>query len=284
MSLAGKLTNIPLMKANAFPLLFAALALVALPAAQAERLVMKGSDTLGAKLVPQLAEEFKTKNPDTTFDIAAEGSTTGIAALIDGTAQIGMSSRHVKPAEKTAAQAKNVNFNEITVAHDGLAVIVNAKNPLANLTKKQVEQIFTGEVTDWSAVGGSGGKISIYTRNTSSGTYSDWKELAMNKRDYAPTAQKMAGHEQIAAEVGKNANGVGYVGLAYLKAPGVKAVKIDNVEVNAETVRTHQWAYARPTFFYTNGDPTGVVKQFIDFTLGEDGQKIVERVGFVRVK
>ena len=272
------------MKAKAICLVLAALALVASPAAHAERLVIKGSDTLGAKLVPQLAEEFKAKNPDTTFDIAAEGSTTGIAALIDGTAQIGMSSRHVKPAEKTAAQAKNVNFNEIVVAHDGLGVIVNAKNPIANLTKKQVEQIFTGEVSDWSAVGGAGGKISIYTRNTSSGTYSDWKELAMNKRDYAPTSQKMAGNEQITAEVAKNVNGIGYVGLAYLKADGVKPVKIDNLEVNAETVRSHTWPYARPTFFYTNGEPAGAVKQFVDFTLGAEGQKIVERVGFVGVK
>jgi phosphate transport system substrate-binding protein len=272
------------MKSKALFLMLAALAMLASPAAHAERLVIKGSDTLGAKLVPQLAEEFKAKNPDTTFDIAAEGSTTGIAALIDGTAQVGMSSRHVKPAEKAAAQAKGVTFNEIVVAHDGLAVIVNEKNPIANLTKKQVEQIFTGEVSDWSAVGGAGGKISIYTRNTSSGTYSDWKELAMKKRDYAPTAQKMAGNEQITAEVAKNPNGIGYVGLAYLKAPGVKAVKIDNVEVTPESVRNNSWAYARPTFFYTNGEPAGVVKQFVDFALGEDGQKIVERVGFVRVK
>ena len=263
--------------------LAAAFALSVVAEAQADRIVIKGSDTLGAKLVPQLAEEFKAKNPDTTFDIAAEGSTTGIAALIDGTAQIGMSSRHVKSTEKAAAQAKNVNFNEIVVAHDGLGVIVNAKNPIANLSKKQVEQIFTGEVSDWSAVGGAGGKISIYTRNTSSGTYSDWKELAMNKRDYAGGAQKMAGNEQITAEVAKNVNGIGYVGLAYLKAPGVKVVKIDNIDVNAETVRNQTWAYARPTFFYTNGEPNGVVKQFVDFTLGDEGQKIVERVGFVGV-
>src|SRR4051812_12158210 len=98
---------------------FASLALAVSPAL-ADRLVIKGSDTLGAKLVPQLAEEFKAAHPETTFDIAAEGSTTGIAALIDGTAQIGMSSRHVKPAEKAAGEAKGVQFNEITVAHDGI--------------------------------------------------------------------------------------------------------------------------------------------------------------------
>ena len=150
--------------------LVAALSLAfAATGAHAERLVIKGSDTLGAKLVPQLAEQFKSQNPGTTFDIAAEGSTTGIAAIIDGTAQIGMSSRRAKPAEVGAAQGKGVNMKPTIVAYDGMAVIVNAKNPIKALTKKQVEQIFTGDVTDWSAVGGTGGKISIYTRNTSSG-------------------------------------------------------------------------------------------------------------------
>ena len=112
------------------------------------------------------------------------------------------------------------------VAFDGIGVIVNSANPIKGLTKKQVEQIFTGDVTDWSAVGGSGGKISVYTRNTSSGTYSDFKELAMKKRDYASGSQKMAGNEQIAAEVGKNPNGVGYVGMAYLKAGGMKPCRL----------------------------------------------------------
>ena len=195
--------------------------------AQAERLVIKGSDTLGAKLVPQLAEQFKSQNPGTTFDIAAEGSTTGIAAITDGTAQIGMSSRRARPAEVGAASGKGVTMKPTIVAYDGMAVIVNAKNPIKALTKRQVEQIFTGDVTDWSAVGGTGGKISIYTRNTSSGTYSDLKELAMKKRDYAGGSQKMAGNEQIAAEVGKNPNGIGYVGLAYMKAGGIKVMPID---------------------------------------------------------
>src|SRR5437879_8058574 len=136
--------------------------------AHADRLVIKGSDTLGAKLVPQLAEQFKSQHPGTTFDIAAEGSTTGIAAIIDGTAEIGMSSRRAKSSEVGAATAKGRNMKPTIVAYDGIAVIVNSANPVKALTKKQVEQIFAGEVTDWSAVGGSGGKISIYTRNTSS--------------------------------------------------------------------------------------------------------------------
>src|SRR5437773_5525364 len=252
--------------------------------AYADRLVIKGSDTLGAKLVPQLAEQFKAQHPGTIFDIAAEGSTTGIAAIIDSTAQIGMASRRAKPAEIAAASAKGVHLKPTIVAYDGIAVIVNTNNPLKSLTKKQVEQIFTGDVTDWSAVGGSGGKISVYTRNTSSGTYSDFKELAMKKRDYAGGSQKMAGNEQIAAEVGKNPNGVGYVGMAYTKAGGVKAMPIDGAVPSTKSVQAHTYPYWRPTFYYTNGDPSGLAKDFVDFTVGPGGQRIVAQVGFVPIK
>src|SRR5947208_10318401 len=147
--------------------------------ARADKLVIKGSDTLGAKLVPQLAEQFKAQHPGTTFDIAAEGSTTGIAAIIDGTAQIGMSSRRAKSSEIGAASAKGINMKPTIVAYDGIAVIVNAGNPVKSLTKKQVEQIVTGEVTDWSAVDGSGGKRSIYTGNNCLVPYSDVMDAAV---------------------------------------------------------------------------------------------------------
>jgi phosphate transport system substrate-binding protein len=270
------------MKTLSYFLLPALVSLVA--TASAEKLVIKGSDTLGAKLVPQLAEAFKAKNPDTTFEIAAEGSTTGISAVIDSTAQIGMSSRDAKATEVSAAKAKGVNLKPTIVAYDGIAVVVNQGNPIANLTKKQIEQIFTGDVIDWSAVGGKPGKISIYTRNTSSGTYSDFKELAMKKRDYAGSSQKMAGNEQIAAEVAKNPNGIGYVGLAYIKAPGVKVVTVDKVMPSDEGIRSKAYPYSRPTFYYTNGEAQGVAKNFVDFTLSPEGQQTAKDVGFVAVK
>jgi phosphate transport system substrate-binding protein len=252
--------------------------------AWAEKLVIKGSDTLGAKLVPTLAEEYKASHPGVSFEIAAEGSTTGISAIIDGTAQIGMSSRRAKSTEVSAATAKGVSLKPTIVAYDGMAVVVNAKNPVAKLTLRQVEQIFTGDVSDWSAVGGKPGRISIYTRNTSSGTYSDWKELAMKKRDYATSSQKMAGNEQIAAEVAKNANGIGYVGLAYTGAEGVKVVPVDGVLPTKETVLSKKYAYARPTFYYTNGEPSGEAAKFIEFTVGDSGQKIAEKIGFVPLR
>ena len=103
----------------------------------------------------------------------------------------------------------------------------------------------------------------------------------MKKRDYAPSSQKMAGHEQIAAEVGKNPSGIGYVGLAYMKAGGIKSVAIEGQMPSGNAVRNKTWPYARPTFYYTNGAPSGIAKEFVDFTLGSTGQKIVDRVGFV---
>jgi len=260
------------------------LSLLLASVASAQKLVIKGSDTLGAKLVPMLAEEYKAKNPGVSFEIAAEGSTTGIAAITDSTAQIGMSSRRAKATEMSAAQAKGVSMKPFIVAYDGIAVVVNANSPITGLTRRQVEQIFTGDVTDWSAVGGNPGNISIYTRNTSSGTYQDWKDLAMKRRDYAGSSQKMAGNEQIAAEVAKNPNGIGYVGLAYVHAPGIKVVPIEGSVPTKESVLKKSYPYARPTFYYTNGEPHGEAAKFIEFTLSDAGQRIVEQVGFVPLR
>jgi phosphate transport system substrate-binding protein len=264
---------------------YSLLALLSVCAAQADdNLVIKGSDTLGAKLVPQLADAYKQDHKDVNFNIAAEGSTTGIAAIIDGTAQIGMASRRAFPAEISAGSANGKTLKPTIVAYDGIAIIVNNANGVKKLTKKQVEAIFTGEITDWSAVGGQPGTISVYTRNTSSGTYSDFKKMAMSAKDYAASAQKMAGNEQIAGEVGKNPNGVGYVGMAYLDAAGIHPVAVDGILPSVSTVRGHTYALSRSTFYYTNGEPTGEAKGFLDFTLSPAGQKIVKEVGFVPLK
>jgi phosphate transport system substrate-binding protein len=231
-----------------------------------------------------LAEEYKSSHPGVSFEIAAEGSTTGIAAITDGTAQIGMSSRRAKVTEVSAAAAKGVTMKPTIVAYDGMAVIVHRNNPVKELTKAQVAKIFTGDVTDWSEVGGTPGRISVYTRNTSSGTYSDWKELAMKKREYAASSQKLAGNEQIVSEVSNNPNGIGYVGLAYIKEPGIQVVAIEGHNPTKAEVLAKSYPYARPTFYYTNGEPSGEAAKFVEFTLGEEGQKIVEKVGFIPVK
>jgi phosphate transport system substrate-binding protein len=256
-------------------------ALLIAPIGYSQRLIIKGSDTLGAKAVPTLAEEYKTINKNVSFEIAAEGSSTGIAAIIDGTANIGMSSRRAKPTEVSSATSKGVTLKPIIVAHDAIAIIVNENNPITKLTKRQVQQIFTGDVVDWSGVGGKQGKISVYTRNTSSGTYTDFKELAMSKRDYVGSSQKLAGNEQIVGEVQKNPNAVGYVGLAYINSPNIKVIAIDGQTPSKESIVKHLYPYARPTFYYVNGSPSGEAEKFIEFTLSPKGKEIIEKVGFV---
>lgn len=264
-----------------FSLLTVGAALVA--PAFAQQLVIKGSDTLGAKLVPLLAETYRVEHPGVSFEIAAEGSSTGIAAVIDRTAQVGMSSRRARPTEMSAGSAKGVTLKPTIVAYDGIAIVVHQDSPITRLSRRQVEQIFTGDVSDWSAVGGRPGKISVYTRNTASGTYADFKDLAMKRRDYASSSQKMAGNEQIASEVSGNPNGIGYVGLAYADTPGVRVVPIDGVLPSKEAVHNKSYPYARPTFYYTNGEPEGEAAKFVEFTLSPEGQRIVEQVGFVPI-
>lgn len=252
-------------------------------AVAAEKLVIKGSDTLGAKMVPQIAEAFKAENPDVTFEIAAEGSSTGVKAVITNTANIGMSSRDVREKEIASAKSNGVDMNKIVVGSDGIAVIVNEKNPISNLTVAQVGQVFTGKVSNFAALGGRPGDISAYTRNTSSGTYKVFQKLAMDGEDYGDQTQKMAGNEQIAAEVAKNPNGIGYVGLAYINTPGVKVLKVNGALPSVATVNDGSYVLARPLYYLTNGEPTGLTKTFIDFTLGPKGQKVVADVKFVPV-
>jgi phosphate transport system substrate-binding protein len=247
--------------------------------AGAQTISIKGSDTLGAKLVPQLAEGFSAKNPGVKFEIAAEGSSTAFPALANGTAQIGMSSRKAKPEEITAARAKGIVLNEVVVCHDMLAVIVNKSSKIKNLKKDQVAKIFTGAVKDWSEVGGAPGQISVYTRNTSSGTYKDWQTLAMGGKDYPGSSQKMAGNEQIAQEVAKNKNGIGYVGLAYSKANGISTVKIDGMEPVA--ANAEKFVYSRACYLYVPENADATTKAFVEFATSAEGQKIAERIGFV---
>ena len=244
------------------------------------KLVIKGSDTLGAKMVPQLAEAYKAGGSNVTFEIAAEGSSTAFSNLLAGTANIGMSSRGVKDTEVAKFAAKGQKLEETVAAWDMIAVILNTRNPIKELSTEQIEGIFTGEITDWSEVGGSPGKISVYTRNTSSGTYKTFQDLAMSKRDYGSKTQKMAGNEQIATEVGRNPNGIGYVGLAYSKASGTKPIKVNGVTCESKYVK--KYPLARKLYFYTVGKPTGEAKKFLTWASKDKAaRKVIDRVGFV---
>ena len=249
-----------------------------------ETIVIKGSDTLGAKMVPQIAEAFKAKmakqGVEVAFEIAAEGSSTGVASVIDGTAAIGMSSRDPKAKEIAKAKTKGVDMNTITVAKDGIALIVNEASPLEGIALEEIELIFSGDVTDWSGITAQTGTISAYTRNTSSGTYAVFQKMAMNSRDYGSDTQKMAGNEQIAAEVASNPNGIGYVGLAYISTPGVKVLPVEGARPDSK-----DYPLARPLYYLTDKSQTlsPIAQQFIDFSLSDEGQEIVKRVHFLSV-
>ena len=246
-----------------------------------DKIVIKGSDTLGAKMVPQQAEAYKAAGNSVSFEIAAEGSSTAFTNLLAGTADIGMSSRNIKDSEKDEFTAKGMDIKEWVAGYDMIGVIVNENSPVKNLTKEQIEGIFTGDITDWSEVGGPAGEISAYTRNTSSGTYKSFQELAMGKRDYGSGTQKMAGNEQIAAEVAKNPNGIGYVGLAYTENDGIKAVKVDDVELDPKNAK--EYPIARSLYFYTiDGKLSDAAQEFLTWaTTDETGTEIVEKVGFI---
>jgi phosphate transport system substrate-binding protein len=251
--------------------------------APAQTISLKGSDTLGAKLIPQIAEKYKSEgHAATKFEIAAEGSSTAFPALANGTADIGMSSRKAKDEELTDCKAKGVALVEHPVCYDMLCVVVNKNSPITNLTKAQVAKIFTGQVKDWSEIGGTPGPISIYTRNTSSGTYKDWQKLAMEGRDYPSTSLKMAGNEQIAQEVAKNKGGIGYVGLAYAKTRGLKAVQIDGVAPIAANKASY--AYSRECYLYLPENAKPDAKAFVEYVHSPAGYALIESTGFIHFK
>ena len=260
-----------------------ALLLAAAAAEASDKLVIKGSDTLGAKMVPQIAETFKADGHDVTFEIAAEGSSTGVKAIITGTANLGMSSRDIKEEELAQAREQGVEIRTITVAKDAIALIVNEANPIGELRTDQIRLIFTGVVRNWAAFGGRPGDISAYTRNTASGTYKVFQKLAMDDEDYSVLAQKMAGNEQIAAEVATNRNGIGYVGLAYVDTPGVKVVKVDGFMPTPRNVVNGSYPLARPLYYLTDGEPRGMTRKFVEYSLGATGQRIAAEVHFVPV-
>ena len=245
------------------------------------KIVIKGSDTLGAKMVPQLAETYKAAGNTVSFEIAAEGSSTAFTNLLAGTGDIGMSSRNIKDSEKDSFTAEGMEIQDWIAAYDMIGVIVNSSSTVKDLTLAQVEGIFTGDITDWSEVGGTAGPISAYTRNTSSGTYKSFQELAMNKRDYGSETQKMAGNEQIAQEVAKNPNGIGYVGLAYTENEGIKAVAVDGVELTPANAKTYP--IARSLHYYTvKGKLSPAGEAFLQWATTDDAAKeVVDRVGFI---
>ena len=245
----------------------------------AEVIRVKGSDTLGAKLVPLLAEAFKARNPGLSIEIVAGGSSSAFSELARGTADIGMATRRPRPGEIAAAARNGMRFEEIVACHDIFAVVVHKNNPVPGLTKEQVAGIFTGKIRDWREVGGTPGPITVYTRNTASGSYEIWQKLAMGGLGYAPGAIKVAGGTGVPQLVASDIRAITYVGLAHSRESGIRALPIDGVSPVAGKARTY--AFALPCFYYLPDKAKPAARAFVAIAKGEEGRALIEQTGFV---
>lgn len=255
---------------------------------------IKGSDTM-VNLGQAWAEKYMQINPSEFVAVTGGGSGTGLSSLISGTCDIAMSSRNIKEKEIALAKGKGINPYEIKAGLDGLAVVVNPKNPVSKLTLNQLAGIFTGKITNWKELGGDGLKIVLLSREVNSGTHVYFKEHVLrnndpaSKEEFAPSALMLSSSQAIADEVAGNTGAVGYYGMGYI-SPKQKAVAVAKDEKSPyeppliENVISGKYPISRPLFLYTNNEPKGAVKKFVDFALSAEGQKIVLETDFVPVK
>jgi len=264
--------------------------------AQRKMIQIKGSDTL-VNLVQILAEEYMAKNPQNPIAVLGGGSGTGISALINGTCQIADHSREWKQKEIDQAWEKGVRPRFFVIAIDGLSIIVNAANPIEKLTMDQVGAIYRGEIKNWKVVGGPDLAISLYGRQSNSGTYVFLQEHVLGNKNYSTDMKEMNGNAQIIESVIQDKAGIGYVGVGYVidKETGhvSKGLKVLNISKDAKSaaysplekanIDSGKYPVARALYQATNGKPSGGVADFIRFEIGPEGQKIVEREGFFTI-
>jgi phosphate transport system substrate-binding protein len=261
--------------------------------AQKKFMQVKGSDTL-VNLVQILAEEFMAKNPEKPIAVLGGGSGTGIAALINNTCDIANHSRPMKDKEYKQAKDKGIVTRTFIIAIDGLSVIVNPANNVPQLSMDQIGAIYRGEIKNWKEVGGASLPISLYGRQSNSGTFVFFQEHVLGKQDYSADMKRMNGNAQIVEGVMADKAGIGYVGVGYIVdqktgkvRPGIKVLNVSKdagskpfSPLDKAAVDSGDYPVARPLFQTTNGIPKGAVKSFLEFELSPEGQKIVENEGF----
>jgi phosphate transport system substrate-binding protein len=252
--------------------------------AQARNITIKGSDTM-VILGQRWAETYMKKNPGSNIQVTGGGSGVGIAALINGTTDIAEASRPMKDVEKSQLKDKRgLATIELPVALDGLAVYLNEKNPVTELSLEQLKKIYTGTVKNWKDVGGKDERILLYGRENSSGTYAYFKEHVLENADYYPTTQTLPGTAAVINAVSKDIRGIGYGGIAYLK--GVRAIRVKKnattpgVEPTLENVQKNIYPISRFLYWYLAGKPSGQIKQLSDWVMSAEGQAVVNDVGY----
>lgn len=255
---------------------------------------IKGSDTM-VNLGQAWAEEFMAKRPEASIAVTGGGSGTGIAALISGTCDIAESSREMKPQELSQAKANKHDVKEFKVGIDALAVVLHPANPVKELSVEQLSRIFTGEILNWKEVGGKDQKILVLSRERNSGTHVFFLEHVVKKgnpkgpEEFAPSVLMLSSSQAIIEEVAQSETGIGYVGMGYV-SPRVRTIGIGNtqegpfVHPSIESALDQSYPLARPLLFYTETEPQGIEKDFIDYVLSDEGQKVVQVMDFVPLR
>ena len=248
-------------------------------AVAADKITMTGSTTV-LPIAQKAAEVYMKKHPNLNISVAGTGSGDGVKAIIDGTADIGNASRDMKDKEKKMAKAKGVTPVRHTVALDCIVPIVHPSNPVSDLSQAQLKDIFTGKIKNWKDVGGSDKPIIVVSRDSSSGTFEVWNHLVLEKEKVRPDAQLQASNGAVAQTVAGNKYALGYVGIGYLN-PKLKGLKVNGVMASPATAKDMSYPVARALYMFTQGEPKGQVKAFLDWIKSPEGQKIAEGEGFV---
>ncbi len=255
----------------------------------------KGSDTL-VNLALAWAERYQSEHPEISISVTGGGSGTGIAALINGTVDIANASRAMKSEETQQAEANGVKPVEFVVARDAIAVIVNPENPIRQLTLQQISDIYSGKINNWSELGGDNRPIVRLSRETNSGTHVYFLETVLRLGDknnttlFSPDTLLLPSSEGIINEVRQNPNAIGYDGLGYVPPDLMNSVIAVARDANGPyvipsitTVNNNSYPVARDLYMYTNGEPTGAIKDYIDWILSPEAQAIVADLGFVPI-
>jgi len=248
---------------------------------------IKGSDTT-LPLSQKAAENYMKANSSASITVTGGGSGVGFSSLVEGTTDIAQASRKIKFVEIQKLKEEGKIIKEVIVAYDALAIVVNPKNKVTNLTRNQLEEIFTGKITNWKQVGGADLEIVPYSRETSSGTYEFFKVSVLKNKNYMNGIMSMPATGSIIQSVGQTPGAIGYVGLAYLNS-SVKAIHVsydDGETYEAPSVRNAKqgtYPIVRPLYFYYVLESETKVKPFIDYLLSSVGQQIVSEVGFITV-
>lgn len=251
--------------------------------AQQVKIIIDGSTTVGP-VAKAFAEYYMQRNPGVNITVSESGSGNGAKALVNGMCDIADMSRFMKPEEFKAAVEKGVYPVAHVVAVDGIAIIVHPSNPVSNLTVSQVRDIYTGKITNWKQIGGPNVQIVMISRDTNSGTYESFETLVMNKEKLNENVEYVGSNGAVRQRVQSTPAAIGYVGLGFVDKT-VKALKIDGILPDNETVSSGAYPVARPLFMFTNGYPKlgSHLHNFISLYLSPKGQQIVEEIGFVPV-